>query len=374
MSPNTPLNTARSSRDLGLDEVKFNRFVDAVEEYVVTGQTPAIAFGLARDGWILTHGSGYMNPDDGERTASDEAIFLTASVSKPVTCTAVALLIERGAVSLEAPVEAIVPEFTGGGREKITVHQLLTHTSGLPDMIPENMAYRKAFRPLSDFIERICTVDLLFEPGTGISYQSTGIAMLGEVVLRVTGMSLPDFLKREIFEPLGMWNTGLGNRGLDDSRIPIIRAPDDQIQAEWHWNRAYWRNLGVPWGGMFSTVGDISTFLQLFLNHEEYNGTQILSSKTVDAMTSNHTDQMEAVPPEARAREAWGLGWRLNRPQPAFGAENPPSPGTYGHFGATGTMVWADPETGLSCAIFTTEPKFCGSAEFQRLTDMLRVV
>ena len=142
----------------------------------------------------------------------DDSIFLVASVTKPVTATAVVQLVERGLIALDTTACSIIPEFTGGGRELITIRHLLTHSSGLPDGIPENQAYRCRHAPLSDFTARMLQLGLLFTPGHALSYQSAGINILAEIVQRVGGLPFPDFLKRNIFEPLGMKDTTLGIR------------------------------------------------------------------------------------------------------------------------------------------------------------------
>ncbi|MBI4553312.1 MAG: beta-lactamase family protein, partial [Candidatus Latescibacteria bacterium] len=213
-------------------------------------------------------------------------------------------------------------------------------------------------------------LDLLFEPGTNISYQSAGIAILGEIVWRVTGTPLPEFLRREVFEPLGMADTALGVRPEMLGRIPEIRLPDDLIEADWGWNKPYWRAFGAPWGGMFSTVRDMSVFCQTFLSGGAYGGVRVFDPATVRAMTTDQTALMDRLPAEVKQKEAWGLGWRLNRPETAFGTGL--SPRTFGHYGATGTVVWAAPDTGLSCAIFTTQPSLCESGEFRQCAGMIR--
>ena len=371
MSVTMPLLPTDIPEDIGIPSATFEEITSYIESWVDGDRTEAAAIGLARRGRVLTRGIGRMMLESGEMVLPADAIFLIASITKPVTCAAVMLLIEKGLTQIDMPVNAIVPEFRGQGKETITLHHLLTHTSGLPDMIPENVEYRKEFRPLDEFIKRICTVDLHFTPGTNISYQSTGIAMLGEIVKRVTRKPLPEFLHDEIFVPLGMDDTSLGIQYIDESRIPTIRVPEEVIEAEWNWNRAYWRELEAPWGGMFTTVRDLNVFLQTFLNGGAYGDARILSPETVADMIANHTDCMPDLPDEAKQKASWGLGWRLNGPTPSYGRECPPSPQAFGHAGASGTECWADPETDLSCALFTTQPEMYGSREFKKVADMV---
>ncbi|MBI4551194.1 MAG: beta-lactamase family protein, partial [Candidatus Latescibacteria bacterium] len=247
--------------DIGLSSERLAKAFAYIESWVATDLAPGAAIGLARQGRHLTpRGFGRMAPKPDAPMLPSDAIFLTASVTKPVACAAVMLLVERGQAGLDTPVVSVIPEFGAQGKDRVTIRHLLTHTSGLLDMIPENVDYRKRHAPLDEFIARICDLDLLFEPGTNISYQSAGIAILGEIVWRVTGTPLPEFLRREMFEPLGMDDTSLGVRPDLLARIPEIRLPDDLIEADWGWNKPYWRAFGAPWGGMFSTVRDMSVF------------------------------------------------------------------------------------------------------------------
>jgi len=353
MLPTTDLST-----DVGLSADGINRLYHYIQSWIDEGQTPGAAVGIARNGCLLSpRGFGRMG-------LAADAAPLPASVTKPVSCAAVALLIERGLVTLNTSVASILPAFGQHGKDQVTVHHLLTHTSGLADMIPENIAYRQRHAPLDEFIARIYTLDLLFEPGTNISYQSTGIAILGEIVRQITGKPLPVFLDEEIFEPLGMNNSSLGNHGIDVDRVALIDVPDAQLGEPWNWNEAYWRGFGAPWGGMLSTVADINSFTQMFLHDGQLGETRIFQPETITSTIADQTSSMDLIKAEVRGKQSWGLGWRLN---------NPPSPSlrTFGHHGATGTMVWADPETGLSCAVFTTKPSFCESDALRQCSDLV---
>lgn len=146
-------------------------------------------------------------------------------------------------------------------------------------------------------------------------------------------------------------------------RIAHVNTADIEMggvrmrNTDWDWNKPYWRNFGAPWGGMFTTVADMFRFCQMFLNGGEFGGIRVFESETVKAMTTDQTTSMEAIPISAK-QQAWGLGWRL---QPEFGFPyfgDLVSPGSYGHSGATGTLVWIDPIQELICVLFTTEPNY----------------
>jgi CubicO group peptidase (beta-lactamase class C family) len=140
----------------------------------------------------------------------DDAIFLIASITKPIVATGALLLAERGLISLDDRVEEYVPGFGREAKHAVTIRNLLTHTSGLPDMLPNNFELRAAHAPLSEFVAGACASKLDFLPGRGVQYQSMGFAMLAEVIQQVSGKTCAQFLDDEIFQPLGMNDTALG--------------------------------------------------------------------------------------------------------------------------------------------------------------------
>lgn len=293
-----------------------------------------------------------------------DTIFLVASITKPVTATAAMLLMERGKLSLDEPVASVVPEFGVKGKDGVLVRHLFTHTSGLPDQLHENQRLRARHAPLKEFVRRICEIELLFPPGTNVSYQSCGLAMLAEIVERIEGVSFREFIRREIFDPLEMNDSSLGARQDNLQRISQVRIPGGNFQygsgdVDWNWNSPYWWNFGAPWGGMFTTLEDLTAFCQMFLNGGRHGGDQILSPVTVLAMTTDQTAAMPDIPDGVKLTDRWGLGWRLRRrSDSAFG--DLVSEGTYGHGGATGTLVWVDPQLQLICIIFTNDPAGAG--------------
>jgi CubicO group peptidase (beta-lactamase class C family) len=273
------------------------------------------------------------------------------------------LLVERGLVSLGDPVKHYLPEFEGGERSKVQVRDLLRHTSGLPDMLPENIELRRAHAPLSEFVRHVYTTPLLFAPQSEFRYQSMGILLAAEIVEKLSGMRLRDFEKQEIFDPLGMKDSslGLGGRRISDlvncAPAPGTDPADDERFGP---NSLYWRDMGCPWGGMHSTTSDLAILLQTFLDGGVYAGKRVFSPATVKAMTSDQNTEIKAP---------WGLGWALGRSHAwnAFG--DLVSGNTFGHAGATGTMAWADPETQLVCVILTNRPYSADDGRFLRLVS-----
>ncbi|MBL8175639.1 MAG: beta-lactamase family protein [Bryobacterales bacterium] len=268
---------------------------------------------------------------------TENEVFLLASITKPMTAAGLMKLTERRQIKLDDPVVKYIPEFTGGDRSLVTVRMLLTHTSGLPDMLPDNEALRKRHAPLKDFVAGACKTPLLFKPGTQCKYQSMGILLAAEIAERVTRIPFRDFLREEIFAPLAMTQTslGLGGRRIPDLAQCQVPNPND----DWNWNTPYWRDLGAPWGGAHASAHDVARFLRAFL---EPSGTP-LPAPIAKSMIENHNQGLN---------KPWGIGFMIE--PGTFGKAC--SPRTYGHYGSTGTVCWADPAKKLLCVLLTTKP------------------
>lgn len=281
------------------------------------------------------------------KAASPDAVFLLASITKPMTAAAVMLLADRGEFRITDPVSRFIPEFNEGARKEVTIRQLLNHTSGLPDQLPSNQALRRRHAPLADFVRETVRTPLLFPPGSRYHYQSMGILLAAEIVERIAGAPLPRFLEREVFDPLGMSRTalGLGRFALSETvRCQTEHAaPESGAGAadarDWDWNSAYWRALGSPWGGAHGTAADVARFLGCFLHPDG----RVLREETAQLIIQDHTKGFGA---------RRGLGFALG--PDGFGRGC--SVKSFGHGGSTGTLAWADPVSDISCVILTSLP------------------
>ncbi len=302
-----------------------------IEREVDSGRITAAAFLVRRDAFEFARAYGLARVD---------TPFLIASPTKPMTASAVAWLHERRQLDLDDPVARHLPAFRGADRAAITLRHLLNHTSGLPDMLPENLELRRRHAPLSEFVARACTTPLLFPPGSRVGYQSMGILLAAAVAEKVSGRPLPEFLAHEIFGPLQMTRTslGLGGRQIADTARCQVPPAD---QGDWDWNSPYWRNLGAPWGGAHATVHDLARFLDAFAG-----------DATAPAPWSPATRREMLRVQTGPHQPAYGLGW-VRQPG-AFGRNG--SAATFGHFGSTGTVYWHDPATRTTCVLLTTLP------------------
>jgi CubicO group peptidase (beta-lactamase class C family) len=340
------------AEQVGMSGPRLERVNQILTDETKSGRVTAASVLVARRGIIVLRGGwGTLAPDAASAKAGPETVYIVASISKPITVLMLMLLVERGLVSLNDPVQKYLPEFQGPDREKVRVRDLLTHTSGLPDMLPENVKLRERNAPLADFVKGAMTTPLLFEPRTSFTYSSMGTLLAAEIVERVTKMPLAQFEQQELFEPLKMKHSslGLGKRALSDT----ARVQGDSFAKSakdlerYGANSSYLRKLGHPWGGMHTSVDDLGIVLQMFLNGGVYDGKRILGRATVEAMTADQNK---------RIGHPWGLGWGLQTSTAwnAFGDLS--SERTFGHSGASGTVAWADPQRELVCVILTTRP------------------
>jgi len=352
----------RVAEDVGLSWPRLERAYSLLRRAVEEGKVMGCTVRISRNGESLEPQAFGRRSIIEDSPVQPDTIFLTASVTKPVTATAAMMLIERGSIRLDDPVCSIVPEFGDGGqRDRILVRHLLSHTSGLPDQLPENRELRSQHATLDTFIRKTYRTPILFEPGTRFSYQSAGMTMLMDIVQHVTDMSLAEFARREIFEPLGMNDTSFGVDWSKSGRVSQVNVPSGSFQygeadaVSWNWNSRYWWSLGSPWGGMVSTQADLTRLLNMFLDGGSLVTRQILSPETVKVMTTDQVGTFLSIPEDVRYNNPWGFGWALKSPfNPVFG--DLVSPRTFGHWGATGTVVWADPQTSLTCVVLTNQP------------------
>ena len=350
--------TIAAPETVGFDAARLQRASALLQRWVDADRIPAATLCVGRNGRIVApRFFGRQNSERGSPALREDAMFLIASITKPVTATAVLLLVERGQLGLQDRVAEFVPAFAQNGKQDIRILHLLTHTSGLPDMLPENIALRQQHRPLSAFVEATCRLRPSFAAGTQVTYQSMGSAMLAEVVHQVSGKTISEFLRDELFGPLGMSDTALGvSEPARRERIAAVRLPRDQAGTDWNWNSPYWLAFGAPWGGLCTTPSDLARLCLMMLGGGAFGGVRVLSPRTVRAMTMNQLATLPQAPEEERRARPWGLGWRLNWPGAPSSFGDLLGPGSYGHWGATGTLCWIDPFPQAFMVLFTTQP------------------
>jgi CubicO group peptidase (beta-lactamase class C family) len=346
-----------------------NAQMDAlVLEAIKAGQMPGAVVLVGRGDEILfqkAYGQRAVVPTPEAMTA--DTIFDLASLTKVVaTTTAVMRLIEQGRLRLNDPVARHVPGFERYGKGAITVRHLLTHVSGLrPDVDladPWN-GYDAAIELARDEVPTSA-------PGERFVYSDINFFLLGEIVNRVSGTTLDQFLEREVFVPLGMADTGFNPPASKRSRIaptercatmsawPCNNPEAPPLRGTVHDPTA--RRMGGVAGhaGLFSTARDLSRFARMLVFDGRLGSTQILSPLTVARMRAPSTpDGM----PSLR-----GLGWDIDTSFSSNRGELFPI-GSYGHTGFTGTSIWIDPPSQTVVLVLTNRVHPDGKGDVKEL-------
>jgi CubicO group peptidase (beta-lactamase class C family) len=293
-----------------------------------------------------------------------DAIFWIASMTKPVTGTAIMMLAEEGKLSVDDPVGKFIPELahlkTADGVEHVvTLEHLLTHSSGMPDVTADQS---RAAHTLADLVPYYTLKPLHFVPGTKWQYCQSAINTLGRIVEVVSGQSYPEFLQKRLFDPLGMKDTTFYPTKEQQLRLAksykvvdgkLQETPNFFLQGRPPESR---QRIPAANGGLFSTASDYGRFLQMILNQGELDGHRYLKPETVRQMTTVQSGDLKTG---FTPGNGWGLGWCVVRePQGVTAAL---SPGAHGHGGAYGTQAWIDPQKGLVLVLMVQRANFPNS-------------
>lgn len=286
------------------------------------------------DLFVEAYGNKRMEPTEEPMTI--DTVFDMASITKPVaTATAIMKLLEQGRLRRNDTVSSFFPSFASNDKQKITIQDLLLHTSGL---IPDNAMSDYADGPEIAW-QRICDLKLSAPIGTAFKYSDVNFIVLGKIVEHVSGQTLDAFAREAIFTPLGMLETGFNpSPELRARAAPTEKRDGEWIQGQVHDPRAHALGGVAGHAGLFSTARDMAIYARMMLHQGQHPtiSTRTLASPTVRSMTAAYR-----VPTGFR-----GLGWDK---QTGFSTNRGDllSPSAFGHGGFTGTVLWIDPELDL---------------------------
>ncbi|HVG00894.1 MAG TPA: serine hydrolase domain-containing protein [Chloroflexia bacterium] len=284
----------------------------------------------------------------GDEGVGLDSIFLLASITKPIAATAIMRLVEEGRLMLNVPVAHYLPEFGANGKEKVTAFHLLTHSSGMEEETFWNELWGAPMTlpPPNWQYEACCRSYLHYEPGTQHTYSTLTFSVLAELVRKLGGAPQAEYLRRHIFEPLGMHDTGY--RPTDPTRAAPVHKLIGDAETTPELLEAF-MSFEQPGSGLWSTAADLVTLGQAYLRGGTYEGYHLLSPVTIEVMTRNYT------PGATNTTDGepfnYGLGW--GKPMYPPNAAILGSQRAYSHHGATGTMLRIDPEYDLVVAFLT---------------------
>ncbi len=330
------------------DNPKHPGYAGAVALVTVDGRTTLhMAAGHA-----VRYGAGPVELPPAKRVPMrTDAIFDLASVTKVYVAVLVLQLVDKGKVALDAPVQKYLPEFTGAGKDAITVAMLLAHTGALPvgakvTGLSSNTARWQA----------VMTTPLVKNgtPGTTFRYSSVGLMVLGRLVEKLTGKTLDRALRDNLTTPLGLKDTGFTPlKWADRDRLVATDARTSRglLRGTVHDDVCHILGGVAGHAGIFGTAADVAVLGRMLLDGGTYDGRRILSSEVVKQALTNVNKGKPAVDAERPGRTAdHGLGVELN--QPWFMGKLA-SPTSFGHTGFTGTSLLVVPDRRMVVVLLT---------------------
>lgn len=356
--------TYGTPEEAGFDPGRIAALKDRAPAWIDALRMRSAVLLAARRGKIVFHEAyGPLTDQSGSPALQEDSIFTINSVTKPITATAVMVLVEDGRLGLNRPIKEYLPEVCGEETDAVDVQHLLTHTSGFDKEEAEaQFQQRISSLPhmsgdpanglhLYNAMQLACHWDLKshWTPGSKMSYCSHNYFLLGEIIRRVSGQSLSDFAKERLFNPLGMKDTSYTR---DETKLERwVRRGDDvplgSVSGDARAGVEGKFNQTAPWGntGVNSTALDLAAFGQMFLNKGSYDGESILSPGAVHEMTR---DQIPGVGTDflgdRSTGASWGLGWSVQGDERWRWHSGTLTPkGTFNHGGAGGLYLWVDP-------------------------------
>ena len=315
-----------------------------VDRHTLAG---AVALVATKDKVLAVATAGFADIA-AQKAMAPDAIFWIASQSKPITASALMMLVDEGKVNVEDPVEKYLPEFRGQmviaeqddnhmllkkPTHPVKVREILSHTSGFRFSSPMEQPTLDGL-PLRDAVRSHALLPLQWEPGTKYQYSNAGITTAARIIEVVSGMAFEDFLAKRLFEPLGMKDTTFWPSEAQVARIAKSYKPNatkDGLEETTVGQLTYpltdrTHRYPMPAGGLFSTAQDVARFCQMILSGGELDGRRYLSAAAVKQMTTKQTGD--------EIKDGYGFGW-------STGGQ------TFGHGGAFATNMNIDAGRGL---------------------------
>ncbi len=366
----------------GLSPAAVDSIWKSVESLYRTGVYPALTFCLRRHGQIVlnrslgyAHGGGPREtPGADARLARPDTPVCLFSASKAITAILVHKLAEEGGVDLDERVSHYLPEFRGAGKDDTTIAQVLAHRGGFPMF---NVTGRKTPRgemltDWGDCIRMICEAPA--QRGARMAYHAiTGGFILGEVIQRVTGAPLTDYLDSRLRQPLGMRYFSFGLPKADQAeaatnyaagqpvRFPISMFAKKALSVGFNEvidvsNQGYFMDAVVPAGNLYCTAEELSRFYQMLLGGGEYDGRQVMRADTVERAVAPASRLGFDTTLKIPMRYSEGLMLGLD----PFGVYGPMTGRAFGHLGFMNILGWADPDRDISVGLLVTGKAILG--------------
>ena len=275
-----------------------------LQEHLTASKLPGMAIGIVGNGQIL-YAKGFGTKKLGtEDPVTAQSNFHMASVSKTFVATGVAQLVKQGEIQLDDPVTKYLPYFKlrDPRYKEITIQQLITHTSGVPDAHGYHWG-RPKHDPsaLENYVRRLKKRGLNFAPGTKFKYSNNGFEVLGDVIAKASGMSFEDYMKKHILKPIGMDNSSFIRKEISPAlaTTPHVKRLKRKVSKIYPYNREH-----GPSSTLNSNVEDMLKYAITYLNQGSFNGVSVFDTATYQLITKEHRDISDSF--------HIGLSWFMN--------------------------------------------------------------
>ena len=330
-------------------EAQLQPAFSIIEKAVADQAFPGATLAVGYRGKVSYHAFGHLSYGKDSPATKLDTMYDIASLTKVVVTTTLVEKLAEGdfpsPLELDAPIERYLPQWASGPqpewRHKVTIRNLMTHSSGLPAF----QEYWRTSKGKSDTLRMIFAEPLEYEPGTKVVYSDLGIILMAEIIYGLTGKPLDQLANEYVFQPLGMKDSMYN----PPKKLWPAIAPTEVderwrhrlIQGEVHDENAYAIGGVSGHAGVFSTSPDLAAFCQMLLNGGVYAHHRILKRATIAEFTA----------PQPLAKNARTLGWVV--PTEGSSSGRYFSAHSYGHTGFTGTTIWIDPDRQLFVVVLT---------------------
>ncbi len=358
--------------EVGMDAGILKAGIEMYRRAIARDEGRGAVLLVARKGKVILHEAVGWRDKEQDLPMQKDTMFRMASNTKPVIATVLAMLADQGKLNFEDPVHHYLPSFDHGQARDITLHHLLTHSSGLrirpiffQPLIEKSSDHPEA-PSLQLEVARFGAVGPEAPVGGPYQYSNAGYNTLGAVAEVITRQPLDKLLREMLYRPLGM---------TDSYHHEVADKLDGKLArmgTVYYWREGRWTIGWKPGqppkypfvrasGGMISTALDYAAFCQMLLNGGVYDGQRLLSEETIARMIHPHVKVLNRNGVAPEPPEYYGYGWRV-RPD-----------GVYHHGGSDGTAAWIDPERQLVVLVLTQSPSAAGKTLRRRFFELVRL-
>ena len=326
----------RSEPKNTFSEIHLNKIDQEINKAIKESKIPGAVLWIEKDNNLYHQKYGKKCLTPALNSMEKDTIFDAASLTKVMaTAPSIMILVEEGKLSINDPVTKHLPKFKGVQKNKITIKQLLTHTSGLPPVLP----LKPEWKGYEQAMNLCCSAEIRKTPGRHFRYSDVNYIILGEIVKRTSGLSLKSFSHKKIFAQLGMKDTGFTPKKTKIHRIaPTTKEKGKLIHGVVHDPTA--RAMGGVAGhaGLFTTANDLAKFCRMIVNDGFGEDKRILKKQTIGVMTKSQTSIF-------LHKVRRGLGWDIDSKYSSPRGNGFPKLESFGHTGWTGGSVWIHPKS-----------------------------